>query len=234
MFTANFWLYGILTATAAYLIGSVSFAIIVSRIGAQEDVRKHGSGNAGMTNMLRSYGKKMAAITAMGDFGKALVAVALGRLIFSLLAGIDTRTFDGGYVAGVFVILGHLFPLYFGFKGGKGVLTSLGVVLMLNPVVFFIIAVLLVPTVFLLRIVSLTVLIGYVLFPITTLLVDYFLRGLRGGALWFDLLFALLISGIGTFMHRNNIMRLAKGTEYRFGEKAAQAAEKPKQEENDG
>ena len=84
MFEGKFFLAAALTAVLSYLIGSVSFAIIVSRLGAQEDVRNYGSGNAGMTNILRNYGKKMAAFTAVGDFGKALVAVALGRLIFAV------------------------------------------------------------------------------------------------------------------------------------------------------
>lgn len=79
--TPRFWLAAALAALAAYLIGSVSFAVIVSRVGAQDDVRKHGSGNAGMTNILRNYGKKMAALTAIGDFGKGVVAVALGRML---------------------------------------------------------------------------------------------------------------------------------------------------------
>ena len=77
-----FWWMTVFVAAAAYLIGSVSFAVIVSRIGAQDDVRTHGSGNAGMTNILRTYGKKLAAFTAIGDFGKGIVAVALGRMVF--------------------------------------------------------------------------------------------------------------------------------------------------------
>lgn len=134
-------------------------------------MRNHGSGNAGMTNILRNYGKKMAALTAVGDFGKGVVAVALGRIIFLLLG---VTAVDGGYIAGFFALLGHLFPLYFGFKGGKGVLTSLGVVLMLNWKVFLLLVVLLVPVVFIVKIVSLTVIIGYVLFPIFTVAVDHF------------------------------------------------------------
>lgn len=209
--TPRFWLAAGLAALAAYLIGSVSFAVIVSRVGAQDDVRKHGSGNAGMTNILRNYGKKMAALTAIGDFGKGVVAVALGRMLFLLLG---VAAVDGGYIAGFFALLGHLFPLYFGFKGGKGVLTSLGVVLMLNWKVFLMLVVLLVPVVFIVKIVSLTVIIGYVLFPIFTVLVDHF----SGKPFWFDLLFALLLSGLGAFMHRENIERLLNGTEYRFGQ----------------
>ena len=214
-FTA--WTLGALALVAlvSYLIGSVSFAVIVSRVGAQDDVRRHGSGNAGMTNILRNYGKKMAALTAIGDFGKGVVAVALGRLLFPLLAGEAAALVDAGYVAGFFVILGHLFPLYFGFRGGKGVLTGLGVLLMLDPVVFAILLVLLLPVVFLVRIVSLASVLGYALFPMLTVVVNW----LRGDPFLFKLCFAVCIAAIGIFMHRSNIRRLLNGTEYRFGQK---------------
>lgn len=215
MFNTQFWFAAILAAVSAYLIGSVSFAIIVSRVGAKDDVRTHGSGNAGMTNMLRNYGVKLAAFTAVGDLGKGVIAVLLGRMIFQLMG---VPGFDGGYISGFCVLLGHLFPLYFGFKGGKGVLTSLGVVLVLNPVVFLLIIIPLLPVVFIIKIVSLTVLIGYGLFPILTGLVDYFARGISGMPLVFDILFALLFSGIGTFMHRENIKRIIAGKEYKFGQ----------------
>lgn len=211
-----------LVAFAAYLIGSVSFAIIVSRIAAQEDVRNHGSGNAGMTNILRNYGKKMAALTAAGDFGKALVAVALGRMIFQIMG---IHLLDGGYVAGFFAILGHLFPIYFGFRGGKGVLTSLGVILMLNPLVFIIILIPLLPMVFLTKIVSLTVCVGYILTPIVTLLVDTYWLRLPEGARLFDFFFICAVAFLGVVMHRQNIVRLLRGQEYRFGQKKPEAPE---------
>ena len=212
-FTGKFWLFSILVAVIAYLIGSVSFAVIVSRLGAQDDVRQHGSGNAGMTNILRNYGKKFAAFTAIGDFGKGIVAVLLGRMIFSL-AGISA--FDGGYIAALFAVLGHLFPLYFGFKGGKGVLTGLGVMLILNPPVVTVIILLTVPIAWFSKIVSLASVIGYVSFPILTGLYDFWKHS---PDIWFNLFFALLISALGLIMHRDNIKRLLNGTEYRFGQK---------------
>lgn len=218
--TGRFWISALMTALAAYLIGSVSFAVIISRLCAQDDVRSHGSGNAGMTNILRTYGKKLAVLTALGDFGKGVVAVALGRLIFHLAAGgADApaiyNAFDGGYIAGLFVIIGHVFPLYFQFKGGKGVLTSLGVVTVLNPLVFSIIVLLMIPFVFIVKIVSLASVIGFMLFPIATTVVNL----LSNEPFLFDLIFSLLISGIGIWMHRSNIKRLLNGTEYKFGGK---------------
>ena len=199
-------------ARVSYRLGSVSFAGIVSRIGAKDDVRNHGSGNAGMTNILRSYGKKMAAFTAIGDFGKGVIAVALGRIIFSL-AGI--QGIDAGYIAGLFVILGHLYPLFFGFKGGKGVLTSLGAAVIVSPIPFLVIAGIAIPTVFAVKIVSLISVIGFALYPFVVVAVDLLLNKPFLG----ELIFALVVSGLGIWKHRGNIQRLRAGTEYKFGQK---------------
>ncbi len=205
-------LFAAVVALVSYLLGSVSFAVIVSRIGAKDDVRNHGSGNAGMTNILRSYGKKMAAFTAIGDFGKGVIAVALGRIIFSL-AGI--QGIDAGYIAGLFVILGHLYPLFFGFKGGKGVLTSLGAAVIVSPIPFLVIAGIAIPTVFAVKIVSLISVIGFALYPVVVVAVDLLLNKPFLG----ELIFALVVSGLGIWKHRGNIQRLRAGTEYKFGQK---------------
>lgn len=197
----------LLSALCAYLLGSINSAILVSTVVAGEDIRKHGSGNAGMTNILRTYGKLPAAFTAIGDFGKGAIAVLIGRLIFHIL-GIENV--DGGYVAGLFAILGHLFPLYFGFKGGKGVLTSSGVVFVIHPLIFVILALIVIPTMFITRIVSLGSILAAVLFPIAT----FFFCGMHFGL---DLLFSILISAVVIYMHRANIKRLLNGTENRFG-----------------
>lgn len=204
-------LFAAVVALVSYLLGSVSFAVIVSRIGAKDDVRNHGSGNAGMTNILRSYGKKMAAFTAIGDFGKGVIAVALGRIIFSL-AGI--QGIDAGYIAGLFVILGHLYPLFFGFKGGKGVLTSLGAAVIVSPIPFLVIAGIAIPTVFAVKIVSLISIIGFALYPVVVVAVDLLLNK----PLWGELLFSLIVSSLGIWKHRGNIQRLRAGTEYKFGQ----------------
>ena len=205
-------LFAAVVALVSYLLGSVSFAVIVSRIGAKDDVRNHGSGNAGMTNILRSYGKKMAAFTAIGDFGKGVIAVALGRIIFSL-AGI--QGIDAGYIAGLFVILGHLYPLFFGFKGGKGVLTSLGAAVIVSPIPFLVIAGIAIPTVFAVKIVSLISIIGFAPYPVVVVAVDLLLNKPFLG----ELIFALVVSGLGIWKHRGNIQRLRAGTEYKFGQK---------------
>ena len=200
-----------LSALCAYLMGSINSAIIVSRIYAKEDIRTHGSGNAGMTNILRTYGKLPAAWTAVGDFAKGALAVLLGRLFFYIL-GVDAG-FDVGFVAGFFALLGHLFPIYFGFRGGKGVLTSAGVIFVIHPLIFLLLAVIIIPIMFLTRIVSLGSVLGAVLFPVLT----FFFCGRTWSV---DLLFALLMGAVVLFMHRANIKRLLNGTENRFPKKS--------------
>ena len=201
-----------ITALIAYLLGSISFAIIVSKVYAHDDVRKYGSKNAGMTNILRTYGKLPAFFTLLGDFLKGVLAVVIGRWIFSTMG---ITAFDAGYVAGFFALLGHLYPVYFGFKGGKGVLTSLGIILVVNPLVVFILLVIFLPILFITKIVSLISITGALLYPVITLVVDLCLRK----PALFDVLFAALFSVIVIYKHKDNIRRLLNGTEKRIGDK---------------
>ena len=202
----------ILAAAAAYLLGSVSFAVVVSKGLYHQDVRQFGSGNAGMTNILRTYGKKAAALTLAGDFLKGIAAVVIGRLIF---AAMGVTLFDGAYVGGLFAILGHLCPVYFGFRGGKGILTSIGIIAVINPLVFVGLLIIGLPLFFLTKIVSVGSLAGAVCYPILTLLVDSF----QGGISWLDFSFSVVIALLVIWMHRANIKRLLNGTENRFGGK---------------
>ena len=202
----------ILAAAAAYLLGSVSFAVVVSKGLYHQDVRQFGSGNAGMTNILRTYGKKAAALTLAGDFLKGIAAVVIGRLIF---AAMGVTLFDGAYVGGLFAILGHLYPVYFGFRGGKGILTSIGIIAVINPLVFVGLLIIGLPLIFLTKIVSVGSLAGAVCYPILTLLVDSF----QGGISWLDFSFSVVIALLVIWMHRANIKRLLNGMENRFGGK---------------
>ena len=202
----------ILAAAAAYLLGSISFAVVVSKGLYHQDVRQFGSGNAGMTNILRTYGKKAAALTLAGDFLKGIAAVVIGRLIF---AAMGVTLFDGAYVGGLFAILGHLYPVYFGFRGGKGILTSIGIIAVINPLVFVGLLIIGLPLIFLTKIVSVGSLAGAVCYPILTLLVDSF----QGGISWLDFSFSVVIALLVIWMHRANIKRLLNGTENRFGGK---------------
>ncbi|WP_312641615.1 glycerol-3-phosphate 1-O-acyltransferase PlsY [Hydrogenoanaerobacterium sp.] len=206
----------LIVAVCSYLLGSISWSVIVSKLFFHKDVRDFGSGNAGMTNVLRTFGKGAAALVTVGDFSKSIITVAVSRAVFSNLFG--TLPFDIGFVAGIFTILGHLFPLYFGFKGGKGVLTSLGMILVINPIVFLVLLVICVPLLFLCKIVSAVSITGAVLYPIVT----YVVLTITNRPAVIDTVFSVFIGLIVVYMHRVNIKRLMNGTEYKFG--------KPKEE----
>ena len=119
-------LIAVVSAVQAYLLGSIDTGILVSKFLYHDDVRKYGSGAAGMTNMLRTFGKKAAALTAFGDVLKGVLAVCIGRWLFTLMPESTTLSpYLAVYLAAIFAIIGHLKPLYFGFKGGKGVLVTM-------------------------------------------------------------------------------------------------------------
>ena len=147
-FLQNSWLALLLAALIAYVLGSVNFAIIITRFFSGNDIRSFGSGNAGATNVLRSQGKLPAALTFVGDLLKSMLSVYLGGLLLQnvqlLPAAADEMEllmYDpqnlglvGAYLAGVFCILGHMYPVFFGFRGGKGVMTTFGMTLLLENV----------------------------------------------------------------------------------------------------
>ena len=120
-------------ALQAYLLGSIDTGILVSKFIYHDDVRNHGSGAAGMTNMLRTFGKRAAAMTAAGDVLKGVLAVCIGRWLFTFLSGETFSAYLGVYLAAILAVVGHLKPLYFGFKGGKGVLVAGGAILAVQP-----------------------------------------------------------------------------------------------------
>ncbi|WP_418971962.1 glycerol-3-phosphate 1-O-acyltransferase PlsY [Allofournierella sp.] len=202
-------------AAAAYLLGSIDFGVVVSRLVYREDVRSKGSGNAGATNMLRTYGKAAAALTLAGDLGKGVLAVALGRLLFGLCTVSPEWAVYGGYVAAIFAVCGHLWPVWFGFKGGKGVAVAAGAILATEPVVLLALAVVFFALAFATRIVSLSSVTVAALYPIFTALWSWY----TGRSVWFTTLCALVMGLLVIWMHRANIQRLKNGTEYKFGQK---------------
>ena len=203
---------GIISAVVSYLLGSINFAVITSRIVAGDDVRKHGSGSAGMTNMLRTYGIGPAAVTALGDFFKGSVAMLVSTFIFRHF---DVGHVNAGYVAAAFAIIGHMFPVFFHFKGGKGVMTALGVILAINWVVFFMTLAIAVPLIFITRIVSLASITGAITFFVLN---TYSLLQTTPGP-YYQIIFTFIIAGLVMYMHRGNIRRLNAGTEHRFSGK---------------
>ena len=159
----------ILVAIIAYLIGSVNFSVIFSKKFAGFDVREKGSGNAGTTNMLRSVGKKAAAITLICDILKGVVAIGIA-ILFGYIPDMNKELLL--QIAGVAVILGHTFPVFFGFKGGKGVATSLGVLLLSNWQIGLICLVFALVLMILTRMVSVGSCAAAILFPVLTLFIN--------------------------------------------------------------
>ena len=200
-----------------YLLGSLNFAVIVSRLLYHDDVRNYGSGNAGMTNMLRTFGKKAAALTAFGDVLKGVLAVCIGRWLFTLMPESTTLSpYLGVYLAAIFAVLGHLYPLYFGFKGGKGVLVAAGAILAIQPVLIPFLAVIFLACLLPTGMVSLGSVTMAALYPVLTIIYGS-LQGYAAGDMLVCAIGSGFMSGMVIYMHRANIQRIREGKEYRFG-----------------
>lgn len=121
-------IYAVFTVILSYLLGSISFAIIFSKIYMKKDVRELGSGNAGTTNVMRTGGFKLGAITFLGDVLKGFVACIIGKYVFlNFFENGEVWSVYGAFLCGLACMLGHVFPIFFGFKGGKGIATSVGI-----------------------------------------------------------------------------------------------------------
>lgn len=207
------------SAVQAYLLGSIDTGILVSKFLYHDDVRKYGSGAAGMTNMLRTFGKKAAALTAFGDVLKGVLAVCIGRWLFTLMPESTMLSpYLAVYLAAIFAIIGHLKPLYFGFKGGKGVLVAGGAILAIQPILLPVLTVVfllcLVPT----GMVSLGSITMAAAYPVLTLVYSL-MRGLPTRDVVVCTVGAAIMGGMVIWMHRSNIQRIRDGKEYRFGQK---------------
>lgn len=202
----------IIMAIIAYCIGSINFSVIISKKMAGFDIREKGSGNAGSTNMLRSVGKKAAAITLVCDILKGVVAIIISILIGSIIK--DTNRELLLQIAGIAVVLGHTFPIFFGFKGGKGVATSLGILLMSNWQIGLICLVFALVLMILTKMVSLGSCGAAVLYPVLTLFINTHYTVLtegKSGKVYF--VYSLILAIIVLYNHRSNIQRLLNGTE---------------------
>ncbi len=203
--------FNVITAVIAYLIGSVNFSVILSKKMAGFDVREKGSGNAGTTNMLRSVGKKAAALTLICDVLKGVVAI-----LIAIFIGWAFRIENQSLlvqIAGIAVVLGHTFPIFFGFKGGKGVATSLGILIMSNWQIGLICLVFGVLLIALTRMVSLGSCSAAVLFPVLTLFItDHYIVTQGSGYLIYSIILAVIV----LFNHRSNIKRIMAGKENRI------------------
>ena len=208
----------IIVAIIAYLIGSVNFSILISKKMAGFDVREKGSGNAGSTNMLRSVGKKAAAITLICDILKGVISISIAIILGKMIQGANKELLV--QIAGIAVVIGHTFPIFFQFKGGKGVATSLGVLLMSNWQIGLICLVFALVLMILTRIVSLGSCGAAVLFPVLTLFINENYTVLTAGKKGTTyLVYSIILAVIVLFNHRSNIKRILNGTENRLGSK---------------
>ena len=193
-----------IAVAVSYLIGSLSFAIIVSKYYGMDDPRTYGSGNPGATNVLRSGKKKAAALTLLGDAAKGLAAVLLARMLQEPL-GLSETTVAAVALA---ALIGHMWPVFFGFKGGKGVATALGVLLALSPATAFTCALIWLVMAFGFKVSSLAALTATIAAPLAAL---FFMPHTS----W---IFATLAIAILVLLrHKSNILNLINGKESKIG-----------------
>ena len=221
-----------LVAVVCYLIGSLNGSLLLSKLILKDDIRKHGSGNAGATNVLRTYGKVWTVAVSVWDMGKAALAMLSIWLVQYIFGGFIWGTFGmwvpsheslnsmlcllsvfevwAPVTAGLFVIIGHILPVFFGFKGGKGVITACMVMLLLDWPVACIALAFFFALVFWKRYISLGSMVATAVLPVASLILG---RDLP------QLVFTTLIAVLAVFLHRENIKRLLNGTENKFGAK---------------
>ena len=210
----------LISAVLSYLLGSFNSSILVVRLLKHQDIREFGSHNAGLTNTLRCFGKGCAALTLVGDLANGIVAVLLSTGICELLGTGLTAQNDVhfiGYIAGIFAILGHVFPIYYHFKGGKGVLVGVSVFLGIDWKVFLCLIVIFAVVLAISKYVSLGSIIAAACCPVVTFLFQFWQRGdLPMWYLWLNTGLAALMGAWVIYMHRTNIQRLKAGNENKF------------------
>ncbi|MBE6630174.1 MAG: glycerol-3-phosphate 1-O-acyltransferase PlsY [Ruminococcaceae bacterium] len=217
----------------SYLLGSINTALIVSKCFFHDDVREHGSGNAGTTNVLRTYGKKAAIITFVGDALKGVIAVLFACILFGhpLSEYNYLYLFTAAYLSAFFCIFGHVFPIFSRFRGGKGFATLAGVILSLNPFLFLVLFALYVPMVLLSHFISLSSVVAALFYPLMLSTVGSI--NTLHGPLGTDVLFAVMIGVLITWAHRGNLKRIYEGNERKFylSRKKKEGAEPAKNED---
>lgn len=196
---------------AAYLLGSINSAILFSKLVYKEDIRTKGSGNGGMTNMLRSFGGKAALMTLAGDLGKTAISIFIAGFVFGFgyVGGISVNGYC--YLAGLFAVLGHVFPLYYNFKGGKGVLVTSTTALILSPVPFLILFGVFAAIFAMSNYVSLGSVCVAILYPIV--LQGYFAVVFESPMPGEIALAAITLACLIVWCHRGNLKRIGERTE---------------------
>ena len=229
-FSINSWLAILLTMVMAYLVGSMNWAIILTRLFSGQDIRKVGSGNAGATNVLRSQGPVLAALTLVGDIGKGVLAAFVGGWIMSWvqlspgdspMITQESLVLMGRYIAGVFVVLGHMYPLFHGFRGGKGVAASAGLLFVWDWRMALMCVGLFVLTVALSRMVSLGSVLAASYVPVLTFVFRRWADDMPMETVLFCTVLTSIVALCVIFKHGSNMRRIADGTERRIGEQVS-------------
>ena len=212
------WIYGaVICAVIAYLFGSINCGLLISKIYGT-DIRKYGSGNAGATNMTRTFGKKAGIMTFVGDFLKTALGLLACRMVFGT---------EGVFIAGIFCILGHAYPIYFKFKGGKGVVCMAAVVLFAEPLVFAIMITIFAIILFGFKMVSFASVMCMVIYPYMLHLIGNWYEAGYG----IHIIYAMMASVLVIFLHRKNIVRIFNHTESKIFQKKNQYSEDDDYEE---
>ena len=208
----------VIAAIAGYLLGSIPFGYLLVRFFRKSDIRETGSGNIGATNVIRSGAKWLGIATLFLDAGKGAAAVLIGSALARHALAPPAVVINASAVAGLAAILGHIFPVWLRFKGGKGVATGLGVFLALSPVATLASLAIFLIVFLSMRFVSLASILGAASFPLAAALLQ---RGL-----WTPAFAACVILGPALIIvkHSENIRRLIAGTEHRWGSKGAEKA----------
>ena len=219
-------------AVAAYLLGSINSAVLVSKVLYRDDVRKYGSGNAGLTNMHRTFGLKAAGLTLLGDLLKTVFAILITLFLFGFGYKFALCTNSLAYIAGLFAVIGHVYPIYYGFKGGKGVLVTATMALVLSPLVFLVLFIAFIGIVAMSKYISLGSVSVALLYPV-------FLNGYSSVLLdrppfWTTTLTTILLAIFILWLHRKNLQRINDRTENKFSfKKKAEHGQAKKEDTED-
>lgn len=195
----------------SYLLGSVNFGIIISKLIHKRDIRAFGSGNAGATNVYRTFGAKSGVIVLFGDMAKGVIAILLAQLAIKYFGAADYTL----YFAGLLCVLGHMFPVFFKFKGGKGVATTTGIILFTEPLVFIIMFIVFFLIAFLFKYISLASIVAAAAYTLGVMLLVCIEQPVLE-MLIIRIVVSFIIGSLIIFSHRENIKRIKDGTEKKF------------------
>lgn len=211
----NFIIALAISVVVSYLLGSINFAIITTKLFKGVDIRDYGSKNAGMTNVLRTVSKKAAIITFVGDFLKGFVSAWISYLVFVFVA--PEVTLNGGYIGTIFSMLGHMYPIFYNFRGGKGISVCAGAIAFTDWRVFVLILTVFLIATLLTRFVSLGSILAAIGYAVFTFVLQFFFD--KNPMVYVNTLLALFSTVLVVIKHKDNIIRLVNKTENKIGSK---------------